>query len=380
MISARLAARPLLADSLLAAVVLLFQLGLAHGLYRYPLTWWALVEVSTAGALVLRRRNPIPVMVFVLAVCGLTSLSGHNANTVIVSVLVGVYSASIALRARWAIVLVVAVLAVGTLMPPPPLELLVYPDYTRAIIDWWTMVVITASLGQATRHSRRRALRLEHALGLLDDAHRRLAEDAVAVERNRIAREMHDIVAHGLSLIAVRAGVARMLPADSAQVSEAIGVIDKTSRESLAEMRTVLGVLRSSEQDGGGPQPGLDHIPALVERARESGLDLDVVCEGDPPDLSPGQALVAYRIVQEALTNVLKHAGQVRTAVRLHCEPGRVVIDVFNEAPDSVPDSVRSGHGLVGMRERVGMYGGVVHAGPADGGFRVTAELPVEAR
>ncbi len=243
------------------------------------------------------------------------------------------------------------------------------------------MVVISASLGQAKRYDRRRARRLEHALELLDDAHRRLAEDAVAVERNRIAREMHDIVAHGLSLIAVRAGVARMLPADSAQVAEAIGVIEKTSRESLAEMRTVLGVLRSSEQDGdGGPQPSLDSIPELVERARESGLDLQVVCEGDQPDLSPGQALVAYRIVQEALTNVLKHAGQVRALVRLSCEPGRVVIDVFNEAPSVVPDSVRSGHGLVGMRERVGMYGGVVRAGPADGGFRVTAELPVEAR
>ncbi|MET9633632.1 histidine kinase [Lentzea sp. NPDC006480] len=381
MISARLAARPLLADGLLAAVVLAFQSWLEFGLHPHSFDLGAAVVVLTACSLMLRRRYPLLVITFILTLAAVSDLAAHDASVAMASILVGVYSASAVLRPWGAGVLVVLVMAAGTLVRPPRLEE-INEFVVRSVLEVLMIVVIAASLGQVVRHNRRRTAQLEHALSLLDEAHRRLAEEAVAVERNRIAREMHDIVAHGLSLIAVRAGVARMLlPSDVDQAAESVAVIERTSRESLAEMRTVLGVLRSSEHDGdGGPQPGLDHIPGLVQRARESGLDLDVVCEGDPPELAAGQALVAYRIVQEALTNVLKHAGQVRTSVLLRCLPDRVVIDVFNEAPSVVPDAVRSGHGLVGMRERVGMYGGVVRAGPSDGGFRVTAELPVEAR
>jgi signal transduction histidine kinase len=294
--------------------------------------------------------------------------------------MVAIYSMATALSATWAILLAV-VTSVAAVFFPPPDEFT--PGALFGIKTWLVVIAISLTLGQVQRRSTQRARRLEQTLGLLDDAHRKLADEAVLVERNRIAREMHDIVAHGLSIIAVRAGVARMvLDTDPAQVAESVGVIEKTSRESLVEMRNMLGVLRKSEEDSGGePQPGLHRIPDLLQRARESGLVLEVVRHGDAPDLPPGQQLVAYRLVQEALTNVLKHAGPVRTLVTFRRLPDRICMEVFNETPPGrVPETVRSGHGLVGMRERVGMYGGMVQAGPVEGGFRVMAELPVEAR
>ncbi len=374
-------------DCLLAAAVLGLQLlGMyfIDGLRDY-FTWEVALEVSACAALLLRRRFPVLVLVWVLAVAlvhdwGLYygSTTAFNAN--VFAIMVAVYSMATALSAPKAVLLTTATSAAAVFCPPPQ-EFSAGALY--GIKTWLVVIAISLTLGQVQRRSTQRARRLEQALGLLDEAHRKLADEAVLVERNRIAREMHDIVAHGLSVIAVRAGVARMvLDSDPAQVAESVGVIEQTSRESLVEMRNMLGVLRRSEEDSGGePQPGMHRIPELLQRARESGLKLEVERHGEAPDLPPGQQLVAYRLVQEALTNVLKHAGPVRTLVTFRRLPDRICMEVFNETPDGpAPETVRSGHGLVGMRERVGMYGGMVQAGPVEGGFRVTAELPVEAR
>jgi signal transduction histidine kinase len=378
---------PVIADCLLAFAVLVLQLLSIYfidGLRNF-LTWEVALEVSACAVLLLRRRFPVPVLLWVVAVADVHAWSSHfKLDTVfgpnLFALMVAIYTMATALRTSWVILASAATIVVCTLLPPPD-ELT--PGNLLGIKTWLIVLIISATLGQVQRRSIQRSRRLEQTLGLLDEAHRKLADEAVLVERNRIAREMHDIVAHGLSIIAVRAGVARMvLDTDPAQVAESVGVIEKTSRESLVEMRNMLGVLRRSEEDTGGePQPGLHRIPELLERARESGLKLEVVRHGEAPDLPPGQQLVAYRLVQEALTNVLKHAGPVRTLVTLRRMPDRICMEVFNETPDGpMPETVRSGHGLVGMRERVGMYGGTVQAGPVDGGFRVTAELPVEAR
>lgn len=379
--------RRLITDRLLVAVVLVLQL---LGMYfvdglRDFLTWEVALEVSACVALLWRRRFPVAVFVWVVAVADVHAWSYHlGLDTAfapnLFAMMVAMYTMSAALPTGWALLCTAVTAVVSTLLPPPTALTVTVLDNIKT---WLIVMAISVTLGQVQRRSTQRARRLEQTLGLLDEAHRKLADEAVLVERNRIAREMHDIVAHGLSVIAVRAGVARMvIDTDPGQVAEAVGVIEKTSRESLVEMRTMLGVLRRSEEDTGDePQPGMARIPELLERARESGLKLEVVRHGEAPDLPPGQQLVAYRLVQEALTNVLKHAGQVRTLVTFRRGADRICMEVFNETPDvPVPETVRSGHGLVGMRERVGMYGGVVRAGPVDGGFLVTAELPVEAR
>ncbi|MEV6236353.1 histidine kinase [Lentzea sp. NPDC051838] len=376
-----LLSRPLVVDCLLVLAVLALHTPLMflNDSKLRPLSWQVLLEVVAALSLLLRRRYPAVVFAVVLEVMVVQASLGDPHNGNILAMLVALYSLSTRVAVWLAVLATVLVLWAGIFVPGVPDRTV---DVGFWLSSWITLFCVTSALGQAQRRSRRRRERLEQTLGMLDEAHKRLAEEAVMGERNRIAREMHDIVAHGLSLIAVQSGVARaLLTSNPQQVAESVGIIERTSRESLAEMRSMLGVLRQSDEDGGEPQPGLGRIPELLARARESGLDLEVLRDGDPPDLPPGQALVAYRLVQEALTNVLKHAGPVRTQVSFVCRPDRLVMDVFNESPSVVPVGVVSGgHGLVGMRERVGMYGGVVSARHVDGGYRVTAELPVEAR
>lgn len=370
-----------LADVLLAVVLLVLQLIAmfqGHG-HEHTLDWRVFAEVIASGSLLLRRR--FPVAVFLVVVVALVSriAAGHLTDSNLITVLIALYTLSACVRTRVAIGAVLLVIGVSCVPGNEP------NDWTVTVL-FATMAAVTATLGQVQRRSVDRALRLEQSLVLLDDAHRRLEGEAVTRERTRIARELHDIVAHGLSVIAVHAGVARLAQqSDPDETAEAIRVIENASRDSLAEMRHLLGVLRSPDEDvgqGSHPPPDLRRLPDLFEQARSSGLALEVVHEGEPRELPPGHELVVYRVVQEALTNVLKHAGQVRTAVALRYLGDRVVIEVFNEvSAGHVPPvgSAPGGHGLVGMRERVGMYGGTVTAKAVDGGFQVTAELPIES-
>jgi signal transduction histidine kinase len=202
------------------------------------------------------------------------------------------------------------------------------------------------------------------------------AREAVSAERLRIAREMHDVVAHSMSLIAVKAAVGNHVALEQpAEAREALRVIEDTSRETLAELRLMLGVLR----DGAGipalaPVPALDDLRALADRARQAGPAVDLAVEG-LDELPGGVGQSVYRIVQEALTNVVKHAGASTCRVRVTGEEGAVSIEVLD---DGRGGPATPGHGLIGMRERVAVYGGEFSAGPADGGFRVHARLPYE--
>jgi signal transduction histidine kinase len=207
----------------------------------------------------------------------------------------------------------------------------------------------------------------------------------VADERLRIARELHDVVAHSMSLIAVQAGVgAHLIHDDPAAAEKALTVIADTSSEALAQTRSVIGLLRSGD-DAQPSVPGLAALEPLVEGVREAGLPVDLRVEGAVRDVPAAVDLAAYRIVQEALTNAVRHAPGRPVTVRLARDGDGLSVDVDGAgpggaAPAGAPAAAGSGYGLVGLRERATAVGGTFAAGPTpDGGFRVTARLPVGA-
>jgi len=206
------------------------------------------------------------------------------------------------------------------------------------------------------------------------------ARAAVADERARIARELHDVVGHSVSVMTVQASaVRRRLNPDQEQEREALEIVEQTGREALAEMRRLVGVLRRPEEAPAlAPQPSLEHLDRLVAQARESGLPVDVQIEGEATQLPPGVDLTAYRLVQEGLTNAIKHARASKADVIVRYGDGSVEISVTDDGSGG-GDGGGGGHGLVGMRERVTVYGGELEAGPRpEGGYSLRARLPVQ--
>jgi signal transduction histidine kinase len=205
---------------------------------------------------------------------------------------------------------------------------------------------------------------------------------AVAEERARIAREMHDVVAHNVSVMVVQASAARrMIDHDPTRAREALSSVEQTGREALAEMRRMLDVLRVEDERAAlAPQPSIDELEALIDLAREAGLEVELEFEGERRHVSSGVDLSAFRIVQEALSNTIKHAGAAHARVRLRFGDDEVEVDVTDDGHGVRPHSENgTGHGLVGMRERVAMLGGRLEAGyRANGGFEVRATLPLK--
>ena len=204
---------------------------------------------------------------------------------------------------------------------------------------------------------------------------------AAADERLRIAQELHDVVAHSLGVIAVQAGVGmHVIDADPAEAKRSLEHISRTSRSSLAEIRRVLGLLRSGEPAASyAPTPGLADLPRLVDEVAGAGLPVDLVVDDGAGDLPPGVELAAYRIVQEALTNALRHARAERATVRVSVDAGRLRVVVSDDGAGLNGGRRPGGHGLVGMRERVAVYGGSLEVGPgAGGGFCVEATIPLD--
>jgi signal transduction histidine kinase len=202
---------------------------------------------------------------------------------------------------------------------------------------------------------------------------------AVADERARIARELHDVVGHSVSVMTVQASaVRRLLEADQEKEREALLVVERTGREALAEMRRMVGVLRRPEEAPAlAPQPSLEQLDRLVEQAREAGLPVELRVEGAPVQLPAGVDLTAYRLVQEGLTNALKHARAEHAEVLVRYRDGHVELTVSDDGAGG-GDGDKGGHGLVGMRERVSVYGGELEAGPRpEGGYRLRATLPI---
>jgi signal transduction histidine kinase len=234
------------------------------------------------------------------------------------------------------------------------------------------------------------ATRVELAAELRDKADRlereqeKQAELAVSEERARIARELHDVVAHNVSVMVVQAAAARrMIDHDPVKATEALGSVEQTGREALKEMRRMVGMLgKSDDKLALEPQPSVAELDWLIERAREEGLDVDLTIEGDERRLESSVDLSAFRIVQEALRNTLQHAGPARAHVLLRYGEHDVEVDVHDDGRGARPAMVNGAHagtGIVGMRERVAMLGGEIEAGyRKDGGFGVRAKLPLE--
>jgi signal transduction histidine kinase len=205
------------------------------------------------------------------------------------------------------------------------------------------------------------------------------ARAAVADERARIARELHDVVGHSVSVMTVQAsGVRRLLRPEQEREREALLIVERTGREALAEMRRMVGVLRRPEEAPAlAPQPSLEHVDRLVEQTREAGLPVELRVEGEATELPAGVDLTAYRLVQEGLTNALKHARATRAEVVVNYGDSQIEVMVLDDG-SGVGNGDGGGHGLVGMRERVSVYGGELDAGPRPGGgFRLRARLPL---
>jgi signal transduction histidine kinase len=235
--------------------------------------------------------------------------------------------------------------------------------------------------GTAMQNRRLYAEQMEERATLLERERDEEAQRAVAEERLRIAQELHDVVAHSMGVIAVQAGVgAHVIDKDPAEAKKSLEAISHTSRSTLAEIRRMLGVLRGAGGGKSPPAPGLADLERLVRDVRGAGVEVDVAIAGTRSELPPGVDFTAYRIVQEALTNVLKHAGPARASVTIGYEPDALAVEVADDGRGVNGRAAEGGHGLMGMRERVSVYGGTFEAGPrAGGGFRVAVRLPYGA-
>ena len=205
------------------------------------------------------------------------------------------------------------------------------------------------------------------------------AREAVVQERARIARELHDAIAHNVSMMVVQAGAERrVLDGDNGSTREVLQTIERIGRGALTEMRRLVGMLRSDADDPLAPQPGLDDLPALVGQVREAGLPVELYVDGERRELAVGIELSAYRIVQEALTNALKHAGEAHASVRVYYGADSLELEIVDDGGGAIAPVSSGGHGLVGMRERVALYGGRLDAGGRpSGGFAVRVLLPI---
>jgi signal transduction histidine kinase len=206
------------------------------------------------------------------------------------------------------------------------------------------------------------------------------AREAVVAERARIARELHDAIAHNVSMMVVQAGAERrLLDGENGSTREVMTTIEQIGRGALTEMRRLVGMLRSDTDEPLAPHPGLDDLPALVRQVREAGLPVDLHVDGERRDLPVGLELSAYRIVQEALINTLQHAGDARAAVEVRYGAHALELEIVDDGSGNPLQASPPGHGLIGMRERVAVYGGRFEAGRgARGGFTVRAVLPLQ--
>ena len=323
--------------------------------------------VAHAAPLVARRRWPAAVLATMAGTALLAPVFGIPVVALGPAALVAIYTIGAAypppratgLLAAACVVMAIAIVSSGMDVETVATNVLAF------VVAWW--------LGERHRRAQREA-----------EAERTAAADlaahAVADERLRIARELHDIVAHAMSVIAVQAGSGRLVIDESPEVAkQALTAIETTSRGALQEMRRLLSVLRDDAADATtlAPSPGVADIDALVSTARATGVEVRLRTEGAPVALPAGTGLCAYRIVQEALTNVRKHAHASVANVTLRFAPTSLEVEVVDDGVGTRGDVASSGHGLSGLRERTELYGGMFEATPRRDGFRVWARIPL---
>ncbi|HEY3263476.1 MAG TPA: sensor histidine kinase [Pseudonocardiaceae bacterium] len=362
---------PIVADAALAAVLALFGIAdlarpLPAGSAGRPADalGYALV-IALCAPLVLRRRAPRLTVALVMAAAAVLSVVGYRQSPMGLPVVVALFTLGRLRELRRSVsvlVLVVAVLALSYVESREPIS----------VADLGTVLMFTVAawwLGASIRGRRAEA-----------------ARQAIAAERLRIARELHDVVAHSMSVVAVQSGVAaHVMDARPEQAKAALQVIATTSRAALDELRRLLDVLRPDGESAGSlaPAPGLTQVPELADQFTEAGMPVRLRLEseaGEPAELPAAADLTAYRIVQEALTNAFKHAGQgARVDVLIAHRDGAVTIEVVDDGGGlPAPQPTGASAGLVGMRERVALFGGTLEVGPVGGsGWRVSASLPL---
>ncbi|MFW6597369.1 sensor histidine kinase [Propionibacteriaceae bacterium Y2011] len=365
----------------------MYLTGQYAGFETLSLPWFITLEALSAAICVLyvlRRRSPLVVAGAVLvASCG-TLVSGVGLTPAPL-VVMGLLTYFLAAQHGWRSGVPAAVAATAWIVvaaqPVLRQEYLRIGEVGVLVLG----VVLAASLGVLARSRREHVAglrRLNEQLALERDAR---AQVAAAEERARIAREIHDIVSHGLGTMVVMAeGATQVVDTDPEQAATAMARVRDTGREAMTEMRRMLDVLRSDDPATRTPQPGLDRLDRLVDEARVGGLRVEWSVTGQPADLPAGVDLAAYRIVQESLTNARKHGGPLLSLVTVtvrHTDTA-VELHIVDDGSDPAPaptDAAPPGHGLVGMRERATAYGGTVAAGPREqGGFEVRARLPIK--
>lgn len=357
---------------------------------------WAGVPISLGLALVVALRRKMPERMLILAT--LMGIAQMIANIQIIpgdfAMLVIVYTVAARDSPRWARSLAL----VGGLLAAPLSQLLWPPEGSVSTTARIFLTIVLAVpfalawvLGDSIRTRRAYFAQLEERAMRLEREREAQSKVAVAAERARIARELHDVVAHNVSVMVVQAdGAAYVLDAAPDQARQALETISTTGRQALAEMRRLLGVLRTGDDPESGeyvPQPDVRQIEDLVEHVRKAGLTVDFKIEGTARPLPSGVELTAYRIVQEALTNTRKHGGpDVGASVRLVYFDDGLGLLVEDDGRGSAHELYEDGgvdgqgHGLIGMRERIGMVGGTLDAGPRPGGgFRISALLPLKS-
>jgi len=328
-----------------------------------------------------RRRFPGTVLATSVASGLAVAASGLPPEILVLVILVAVYSVA-AYGDRWVSLAGLAAAELGSA------AVQLTPGRFNAPTVVTNALVIGAAwlLGHFVGVRRAYTARLEQTAEL-ERARAELARRAVAEERLRLARELHDVVAHSISVIAVQSGVgAHVADTQPEEAAKALAAIEATSRAALTELRRLLGVLRQEGEPQGSlaPVPGLADLDTLLAEVAKAGLGVRLRVEGTPSPLPAGVDLSAYRIVQEALTNVVKHAGPARAQVTIGYHDQDVTVEVTDDgqgvAAPTGDGQARVGHGLIGMRERVAVFGGDLEAGPRPGGgFRVAARLPLAA-
>ena len=243
------------------------------------------------------------------------------------------------------------------------------------------LAAVVWMIGRAVHRREAQVERLDHRARQLEREREEKVRALVAEERTRIARELHDVVAHSVSVMVVQAQAGPRLLSDPHRTASTFEAIEASGREALVELRRLLGILRTEDKQlAVGPQPGLASLDALVEQVRHAGLAVDLRIEGEQTPLSPGLDLSAYRIVQEALTNTLKHAGAARAEVVVRYGASEVELEILDDGSGAPTLVNGAGHGLIGMRERAALYGGRLDAGARpEGGYTVHARLPLGA-